>query len=238
MVKKCFAIFKTGRTGSTSLSGGLNNCGLVYCKNEILNNFSGNPDKDIDEFINSFLFRESGMKIAGFTLNPFNKPNFDGNSWFFPKDTENIVFSLTREVWQQSISLTLSRMTSSFPKDRTSPKAKEILDMMENKVFLDEQKFRKIYVRLSSYSQRITQFAKDFARINKATYVPLTYENLYHNNNIDLLKIDKCLGIKLSLSDFDNANKVIPTDLSSWLVNIKNLKTIKEEVDEVNSNAS
>ena len=223
-----FVIFKLGRSGSSALSVALDQVQGCSCIPEILNGLSdkGAAPSFIQSFIDERLGSLTETSKIGFTLNPFKSPSVDCDFWSFPKGRTNVVFNLTREAFEQTISALIADKVRMWPGNR-SGKGIEQIDAFLNDIYeLPEEEFVVKFRKTSKQTQKLTEFSREFAKINKAQLIEVEYRKLYQPPHTDIEAIEKALGLCLDKSFLDPALKVLPDYLLGRIRNLDRLRSL------------
>ena len=228
---KNFVIFKNARTGSSNLAYAITQSPSAFCYPEILNDYSQSKSS-ISDHINQKLSNRKENDILGFSINPFKKPKLDVNFWNFPANNEKHVFLLTRDIFEQTISRCLSVLTSSWPANKTSKNAEEILALVQSGLTIDVSVFEQLLISNIKHKKGTEEFAKEFAKKNEVSSETLDYTKLYGENKSDLNKLNNILGLKLIEQNFNIENKLLPPDASTFINNFEELIKIKENMND------
>ena len=224
-----FIIFKLGRSGSSALSVALDQAEGCCCIPEILNGLS---DKEADpSYIQSFIDERirstTKASTVGFTLNPFKSPSVERGFWRFPKSHTNVVFNLTRDAFEQTISALVSEKVKMWPGNRSGRGIAKIDEFLNDSYEIPEEEFFTQFQKTKAQTQKLIDFSTAFAEINKAKLIEIEYGKLYHPPHSDVETIEKALGLRLDRSFLDPALKVLPDYL---LKKISNFERLKERV--------
>lgn len=223
---KNFVIFKNGRTGSSNLALAINKNPSAFCYLEILNEYK-HSDLSIVEYINQKLSKKNEFDIVGFSVNPFKKPKLALNFWDFSPDNENFIFLLTRDIFDQTISKYVSNLASSWPANKKSKNANEIISLVESGLTINVSLFEELLISNMRQSEEIEKFVTDFSERSDTPVENLEYEKLYGQNKSDLNKINNSLGLKLPEQDFNLKHKLLPVDLSTFIRNFEEIEKIR-----------
>lgn len=225
---KNFIIFKNARTGSSNLALAINKNPSAFCYPEILNDYK-QSDLSILEHINQKLSKKNELDILGFSVNPFKRPKLALNFWNFPLKNERFIFLLTRNIFDQTISRYISGLTSSWPANKTSKNANEIITLVETGLTLDVSLFEELLISNMRQSTEIAKFVAAFSEKSDTLVETLEYEKLYGENKSDLIKINETLRLELSEQDFDIENKLLPKNLSTFIQNFEEIEKFQEK---------
>ena len=223
-----FIIFKLPRTGSSNLAYALNSCDKISCKHEMFNKVEYNFH-DYQQFVDNE-FKKEKKKIIGFSVNPFkHKLKID---FYKPKyNVENIIFSLTRNIFEQTVSRIISRKINFFPKNNTHKFIDKIYEYLKEKIEIDIQEFEENLMKNYLLTKKLIQFSENFSNKNKIKLIHLNYERLYKNKS-DIQLINNILKTNLDEKFFDAKLKVLPDDLSKILQNYNELDSVYQKLNQ------
>lgn len=226
-----FVIFKLGRSGSSALSLALDQAEGCCCISEILNDLS---DKEVDpsyfqSFIDERIRSITEASKIGFTLNPFKSPKIEHGFWKFPKSHTKIVFNLTRDAFEQTVSAWVSRKTQSWPGSRRNSvqlkrEIAKIEEFLNNGYEIPEEEIFTLLQKTRAETQKLKEFSKAFAEINKAEFIEIDYRKIYQPPHSDIKTIEKKLDLRLGRSFLDPSLKVLPDYLLKKISNFERLK--------------
>lgn len=223
-----FIVFKLGRSGSSALSAALDQAKGCCCISEILNDLS---DKEADppyiqSFIDERLQSITEASTLGFTLNPFKSPSVGCDFWSFPKGRTNIVFNLTREAFEQTISALIADKVRMWPGNRSGKGIEQIDALLNDSYELPEEEFVVKFRKTRKQTQKLTEFSREFAEINEAQLIEIEYCKLYQPPHKDIEAIEKALGLCLDKSFLDPSLKVLPDYLLGRIRNLDRLRSL------------
>ncbi len=223
-----FVIFKTPRTGSTSLTAALNRTPSVACAGEVLNKC---PDDTIAQTHIDGRMAEAtatGAIHVGFSLNPV-KHGLAPDFYVPPPEPRTsglIVILLHRKhLGEVALSSWIAKRAGRFPGNRTSRSFAEVERIIDQRPHVPRAELLPLIEMVSARQDRVNDFAKNFATRHNASLTTVTYEGLFEVPRADIERIERLLDVRLARDPLSPSLKVLPP-ARDWIANYAELEDL------------
>jgi hypothetical protein len=227
-----FAIFKTGRTGSSRLAEMISDHPDCYCKKEVLNGLErGNANETSQAHIDDLIGGRAEPNV-GFTLNPGKQliavDFFDYRKRF--ADRKLVVFTLMRKnLIHQALSVFVSRQAGAHAGSKIRKNASRVLRFVEDGVHMPRSEWEQLVKSTRRKSESCRAFARSFAAQFGVPVINLTYEGIYEGDHKDLKRTFKALGVTKGIPVPDQSEKLLPPP-ETFITNYAEIAALSERL--------